>query len=192
MWRDNMATYKIKLESISPLLMHGSQAIGEEDNKKRKGGEAIKGNPEEWKQSVYFDKKIGAFIPAVNFEACFVEAAKQFKVTGRQTATKFLKSSFFIDGDNIQLLVKNKPVLKLEDIEVDKRTVKNPATKMRNTRFRAKFMQWEIIFSAFVTAPDYLPLELLKNIIEYGGEFVGVCDFRPRFGRFKLVSIEQI
>ncbi len=151
-----MKQYEVVLESISPLLMHGSQAIGLSDNSKKKGGEAIKGDSEEWKKTVYFSSDVGAFIPAVNVEAAMIEASKQFKVGGRATATKFVKSGVFITQDQLQLLVNDKPIKELSDIKVDVRTVKNPATKMRNTRYRAVFDKWNTSF--FIVLPLYRSL----------------------------------
>lgn len=150
------------------------------------------GDSDEWKRTVYFDEDIGVYIPAMNLEAAFIEGSKQFKVTGRATATKFIKSGLFINDDKLQLLVDNKPIVDLDKVSVDRRTVKNPATKMRNTRYRAIFHKWSISFLLTISSDDYISTELLRDIIVYSGMYVGLCDYRPRFGRFKLVSIKEV
>lgn len=189
-----MATmYEVELESLSPLLHHGSQELGMgEQQMKKKGGDALRGDPEEWRKTVYFDEKIGAYIPASNIEAAMIESAKQFKITGRATATKFFKSGVFIMEDLLPMFVNGKQVMDINSIDVDKRTAKNPATGMRNTRYRAIFRQWAIKFRILVSSDDYIKQDLLKQTIEYAGMYVGLCDYRPRFGRFSLKSIKQV
>lgn len=187
-----MKKYEIHLESIAPLLMHGSQAIGRDTNNKKKGGSAVVGDPEEWKKTVYFDDLVGAYVPAINFESSLVEAAKQFKVSGKATASKFFKSGIFVESDLIPLTVNGEYVKSLDKIKVDSRSVKNPATKMRQLRYRAIFDKWEAKVKIIVASDDYIDTELLKNVVNYAGMYVGLCDFRPRFGRFQVAKFTEV
>lgn len=185
--------YEIEIESCSPLLMHGSQSVGmEEVNMKKKGGTALAGDSTEWKKTIYYDDNVGVYLPATNVEASLIEAAKQFKITGRATATKFFKSGVFMMDDMLPFYVNGKQITDLDDIRVDKRTVKNPATRMRNTRYRAIFQQWSSRFRVMINADDYITKDLLANVFTYAGMYVGVCDYRPRFGRFILKSIKVV
>jgi hypothetical protein len=185
--------YEIELESMSPMLHHGSQALGmEEQEMKKKGGSALIGDTEEWKKTVYFDEKIGVYLPASNVEAALIEAAKQFKISGRATATKFFKSGVFIMDDTLPLLVNGNRITDINNIEVDKRTVKNPSTKGRNVRYRAIFRQWQTKFRIMISSDDYIKEDLLKQTFEYAGLYVGLCDYRPRFGRFVLKSLKAV
>ena len=188
-----MKQYKVRIEGLSPLLHHGSHAVGmDKATNKQKGGNALEGDSDEWKKTIYYDELTGVFVPGINMEATLIEAAKEFKITGRKTATKYFKSGVFINDDKMPITVKGKPITDLDKVEVDKRTVKNPSTKMRNMRYRAIFRQWEIVFVVTVAADDYIKQDLLKNVIEYAGMYVGLCDFRPRFGRFRITDIELI
>lgn len=187
--------YDVKIKSICAMLHHGSQAVGmEEESTRKKGGVALKGNPDEWKKTIYFKEGVGVYFPAVSFEACLVNAAKQHKVTGRQTATKFVQSGVFCTDEYLPFLVNGKKIMSLDDplIKIDKRTVKNPSTRGRNTRYRAIFDNWESNFRIIVQNDDYVTKKLLKEIIEDGGRFIGVGDYRPRFGRFELISLKEV
>jgi len=187
-----MKTYKIKIEGLSPLLHHGSQAVGmDEESTKKKGGNALLGDCDEWKKTIYYDEDNGVYLPSINLEATFIEGAKQFKV-GRGSASKYFKSGVFIQDFICPLYVNGKIIMDLNDVEIDKRTVKNPSTKGRNMRYRAIFKNWSSEIIINVNSDDYVSDKMLKEVIEYSGLFVGVCDFRPRFGRFKLTSFEQI
>lgn len=187
-----MKTYEIEIESTSPMLHHGAQALGmEEESKKKKGGSALMGDSEEWKKTIYFEEGVGVFLPAVNVEAALIEASKQFKI-GRGSASKYFKSGVFITDDKLPFFVNGKPITALEGIEIDKRTVKNPATKGRNVRYRALFRQWKSKFRVIVSADDYIDKNLLLESLDYAGAYVGVGDFRPRFGRFKVNKIVEV
>ena len=187
-----MKKYKVCIEGISPLLMHGSQNVGMDgDTGKKKGGNALLGDKNEWKKTIYFDENIGVYVPAINIEASLIEGAKQYKI-GRGSATKYVKSGVFITDNELQLKVDGNTIKSLDEVEVDQRTVKNPSTKGRNMRYRAIFKMWSTEFTIMVSSDDYISEDLLKNIIDYSGMYVGVCDFRPRFGRFKVTKFEEV
>lgn len=189
-------TYNVSIEGISPMLHHSAAAVGMEITKKKKGGIAIEGDPNEWKTSIYFDEEAGVFLPALNVEACFIQAAKQFKITGRQTASAYFKSGVFCETDKLPFYVSGKQIKKIEEIGENPDTsilrlgVKNPSTRARNTRYRAQFYNWSSQFNLIVAADDYITADLLKEVIEYAGSYIGLGDFRPRFGRFKVTSIK--
>lgn len=154
------------------------------------------GDSQDWKKTIYFKEGVGVYLPAMCFESSLKNAAKQFKIgsSGRANASKFIDSGLFCVDEMLPFLVDNKPIMTLDDkrITVDKRSVKNPATRMRNMRYRAKFDEWMSTFRIIVSADDYLPEKLLQDIITYAGLYVGVGDFRPKFGRFVLVSMKEV
>lgn len=43
-----------------------------------------------------------------------------------------------------------------------------------------------------VASDDYIDTELLKNVVNYAGMYVGLCDFRPRFGRFQVAKFTEV
>jgi hypothetical protein len=187
-----MKTYRVKIKGLSPMLHHGSQAVGmEEESKKKKGGSALLGDPEEWKKTIYFNKEVGVYLPAINLEASLIEGAKQFKI-GRGTASKYFKSGVFINQYELPMLINGTYIKDLEEVEIDKRTVKNPSTKGRNCRYRAIFRNWECEIEIMINADDYIDSQMLKEVFVYTGSFVGVCDFRPRFGRFEVTDFQEI
>jgi len=185
--------YKVQIKSIGPMLHHSSYNIGMDTTRKKKGGNAILGDTEEWKKTIYFDESFGVYLPSISLEASFIEAAKQFKM-GRGTYSKYFKSGVFINEIMLPFYVEGSEIKTLEDkrIIIDRRTVKNPATKGRNMRYRAMFKEWESEFDVTIAADDYIDKEILQDVMNYAGKFIGVGDYRPRFGRFTVVSMKKL
>jgi hypothetical protein len=47
---------------------------------------------------------------------------------------------------------------------------------------------WKTSFEMLVTLPEYIPSEMLKEVLVSAGQFVGIGDFRPTFGRFTVLD----
>lgn len=59
------------------------------------------------------------------------------------------------------------------------------------TRVRPAFKAgWEATVELMVTLPQYVPSELLHEVIVDAGRLVGVGDFRPTYGRFAVVRFD--
>lgn len=71
----------------------------------------------------------------------------------------------------------------------DQRSVKVGTSKV--TRTRPRFANWKITFDC-ITQPDVLDDDSFKMAIENAGLMTGLGDYRPRFGRFELMSLEVL
>jgi hypothetical protein len=61
------------------------------------------------------------------------------------------------------------------------------------TRVRPAFMTgWKASFTLQVLTPEYIAPALLHDVLTQAGLLVGVADFRPTFGRFKVNRFEVI
>lgn len=61
------------------------------------------------------------------------------------------------------------------------------------TRFRPALKTgWRAKFQLGVLTPEYIPEELLREIVCLAGRLVGLGDFRPTFGRFDIVGWKRI
>ncbi len=49
---------------------------------------------------------------------------------------------------------------------------------------------WKITFHVAVHAPEYIPPDTLHMLAVRAGQFQGLCDYRPTFGRFAVVKFE--
>lgn len=67
---------------------------------------------------------------------------------------------------------------------VDCRGVKVGQAKVM--RYRPIFLDWACELEVAINT-DVLDLQEVKKAIEDSGKLIGVCEYRPRFGRFEVV-----
>lgn len=185
-----MQMMKLKIKSTCPMLMHSDRFANPLDSgtKVHKGltckrkktdedHEAIARS--EFFGSLYIDQD-GPFIPSMNLDAAFIEAAKMQKLG------KHAKRAMMVMEDKIHLKYDGPRTgegLVADQRFVDARSVR--VSMARLTRYRPKFNEWEAECTLAYDANQISPGEV-NQIIENAGRLVGVGDFRPRFGRFSV------
>ena len=109
------------------------------------------------------------------------DTAKDFKAhRGRGTLKATILSSVFIDPDKIPL---NKDTY--DEIDV------RPVVIQRNriVKGRPKFNSWELEFTISFDEKRVKKGEI-KQILEEAGATKGIGDYRPKFGRFKVIAFD--
>lgn len=173
----------VRVEGISPLLMNRfmDKSI-DTKSKKRTGSMAT----EEIKDKLYlYDDK--PHIPAVYFRNSIVEASKQFKITGKgkSTYSKLVGATVDVLPEMIPL---NEEYIPFRIAAV------NPMTKGRMMVTRPRFNKWSAEFEIILN-DEGVPKEVIQEILEQAGRYVGVGDWRPEkkgmFGKFMITSFKE-
>ncbi len=183
----------VTIEGVAPLLMHNisladaSNPITKEISKiakKRPKTEADMAELSrlEFLGGLYTNAESRVVIPAKLLTATIINGAKKLKQGPAAKAGIFLaKASFVLDYDG-----PNSP----EDLWEDKRFVHKEFAKVgmaKILRTRPVFEEWRVTFSL-----DFLDDVCDESqIIEYitlAGRLVGIGDWRPQHGRFKIVD----
>jgi len=171
----------VKIEGTSPLLQRRF-----EENKtdpkppKRKTGKVDYG--EEVEKALYRDENGHIYQPASHIEGAMIKAAVNFQIEGKgkKTYKDLVKAALIVEPFAI-------PHIQTK-FEVDKRTV--VIQRVRVLRCRPRFDKWSLEFTLTIN-DDQLPLEVVQEILEYAGRFVGIGDFCPKFGRFRIVEFKK-
>lgn len=184
-----MRQVKVRIKGLAPLLMHAdrfanpldvaTKAHKELTGKRKKTDadhEAIAKS--EWNGSIYHRDDIGPFIPGQNIDASLQQAAKLQKL-----GTRFKQAVMVLENE-VPLQYKGP-----RDREglfqagfVDVRGVKISTAKLM--RCRPKFNDWQAEFTVAFNE-DVLNLEEVRKAVHDAGQLVGLCDYRPRFGKFE-------
>jgi len=197
-----MKKYEIELEGITPLLMNSNRMVGKLDGTRKRAGEAVKGEPEEWRDKMYYTKEEGLNIPSLNIETCFYQAAKGIKISGKEYAGRYFNGAIFVEAANVPILVGGKKIIDVDAalkeipnlINVDVRVacLKNGVKKSSQLRYRLSVSGWKIKFVLIDAADGLVSKEKIEETINKAGMLFGFFDWRPRFGRFMLKSIKEV
>lgn len=172
--------YKIKIKGTRPLLMHSPDSMINDGKAKSRSG--VPRDPkEECKKSLYKDSDGNICIPARVIKASLIKASTSYKVPGRgkKTFKDFVRSGIVLTPTNIPFT---------SEWVVDIQTV--VIQRSRIPRARPRFDNWEIEFSVEITDPIIRGSELKQFIVD-AGKYCGICDYRPEYGLFELMSFEK-
>ncbi len=177
------------------IIMHNGQTA-DPQNKYAKTMKAISSNRKktdadldklaqvEYEASLYTDKKENIILPSKVIEATIAEGAKVSK------SGKSALSGVYVDSDGT-FKTNGKSLTMDEVLATDDYKFKESVRIQKNRimRTRAKFENWESTFT--VSREDSIVSESdLKRWIQDAGSVKGMCDWRPRHGRFELVSMK--
>ena len=185
-----MQTLKIKLVGTSPLLMHNERLADPLDavtkelkrttSKKKKTDEDHEQVARiEWEGGLYFDDKIGPYLPGWNLVATLKSAGRLSK------RGKDIERAVNILEDKVP--VQYSGPRKLDAMYKagmrDRRSV--GVMGKRVIRTRPRFEEWAVEFTLLFEEGVFNRDDLVA-ILADAGTMIGTGDFRPRFGRFSV------
>lgn len=193
-----MKKIKCEFHGISPIILHSCQCVNPlhpislemkkiNAKKKNKTEEDLAMLSDlEWEAGLYWNDEIGVYIPAENIEATIREGAKARR-KGKDIVKGFMCDDMQIPleiGENL-----TKDQMKADFRFRDVRAMKVQQSRVMRTRPR--FNMWNISFTATYDE-NILDFSDLVDAIEYAGQYVGLCDSRPKYGKFvaKITEID--
>lgn len=181
----------LKITGASPLLMHSDLLANplHPDTKAHKALTAKRKKTDEDHEAIahsefisgcYWNEHDGFHVPGQNFDAAFLAGAKLSKM-----GTHWKRGAVVVT-DQAKLLFdgpKTPEALWNDRRFVDCRGVKVGTAKVM--RYRAIFMEWATTVDVALN-PEVLDVSEAKKAIMDAGRLIGVCEYRPRFGRFEV------
>lgn len=188
----------VQIGGVSPLMMHNgrlsnpldpyAKAIKEITSKRTKTDEDhLQIAKLEFLGGIYYDEKIGVYIPGENLDATIVNGAK------RQRKGADVERGVMTLEDKVPLSYEGprSPERLFDGGFADIRGVSSQGSKggSRVMRCRPIFTTWGCTFTLgfdpLVINPDDL-----RRCVEDAGRLIGLCDHRPRFGKFQVDAWE--
>jgi hypothetical protein len=176
-------TYHVRIEGIAPLLMHSPAGLGE----KRLAKGVIPSPEEECINALYSDGKGNPVVPSRCVEGALVKAGagKTAAGHGKKSYKGFLLAGAEVTPEEIPLI--SEPYI------IDKRRA--VIGRQGIIRCRPRFDKWALEFNLVIKDAYLLGHgqdAMLKSVMEDAGLLVGILDFRPKFGRFKVTEFKMI
>jgi len=176
-----MKTVEATIEGICPMLMHRYVMEDEAAEKKAVRKDRQFDPKEDAEKGMYKNASGEVYIPSSWIEATLRDTSKEFKGRGKASMKATILASVFVEPDEILIGKKTYD-------EIDRRPCL--VQRQRIVRSRPKFNPgWKATFNINFDEERVQP-EALKQILEEAGKAKGVGDYRPKFGRFKVISFK--
>ncbi len=170
--------YAVIIRGTRPYLMH--RFAIEDSEITRKSG--TKPDPkEEAEKALYKDEKGVICTPSKQLESALSKAGADFTFKGKKTFKDVMKSGLIIDP----LMIPHKS----QEYAVDLQAV--VIQRGRIIRARPRFDKWELNFTIQVM-DERITERQLKDILTSAGQYIGIGDYRPKYGLFEVVKMEKI
>ena len=209
---DGYENLTFKIKGVAPLIMHNGRLNAPLDTasvRLREATDAARGSKNnnvvarivevahmEFLGSIYTDDDGEACVPSAVIEAAIKAAAKQTK-EGKQVS-----AGLFCLADDFKLVYDGPKTaeelwsLRSPNAPEEAPMVGRPFVDRRRARVgqaavmrtRPIFHDWELQFSVLFD-PEILNRKNVIQFIETLGRRIGLCELRPRFGRFEVVEI---
>lgn len=186
-----MKITKISIRGLTPLIMHNgqladplnehTQALSRLTGKRKKTIDDHKAIGKcEWLGGLYVNDKGAPCLPGEVIEACLVEGAKKYKLG------KVAKGGIIVLGDYALEYEGPRTIDKLWDHGGFLKRAGVKVGMARVIRSRPIFPQWSCSFEVQWDPSLVKDEEQVIEIAESAG-MSGICEWRPKFGRFEVV-----
>lgn len=140
----------------------------------------------EYEAGLYLNSKNQVILPSRILEAHISEAARKTREGKNALAGMFVDTDGLLEYEGGPLTVKQ-----LLDSEEHRLTIPVRVQANRVIRTRPLFRNWQTTFEVSVLEEMVSPSSL-QAWLENGGNFVGLGDYRPRYGRYELRAMEAV
>lgn len=189
-----MKTLKVTLRGIAPILLHNNDCVNPThpltlakkkltSKRKRTEEDELAILDVAFRQAIYWSEKVGVFIPSRCIEACFRDAAKKNKLGKAATQAVYV--------EELEVPLDYGKDLTLDELVADPHYRDVRAGKVNNSQIlvcRPRFDDWKIKFSLTFDETIF-DAETIAMILENAGRYIGLCDYRPKYGKF-VATIE--
>lgn len=190
-----MKNLKVTWKGITPLIMHSCQCVNPlhpiaremkkyTSKRKKTDEDLMKISDLEWESGAYWKDGLGLYIPAENVEATLTNGAKSNK-KGTDIKKYCDVTDLYIPLDYGENLTKEELIANYEYRDTRVMTV----MRAKIMRTRPRFDQWKITFNLRYDESK-IDLDTIINAMEYAGKYVGLCDSRPKYGKFIVLADE--
>ena len=189
-----MKVYNVHIKGSSPYMQHRMDDVKLEEWEKQRHMIIERmglNSPDQVRAEFhcYRNDSGQCYIPSAQIKAALIEAGKLVK--GKVgSATKSMKN--IVAG---MFLVTPTEIVIPDYDAIDKRSAVNRNVKARIITIRPKWSEWEANFQLKVKN-DTITIQMIQNIIQYAGEYIGIGSFRPtnngEFGCFDVKAVTEV
>ena len=175
----------LSCQCVNPLHPIAKELKKYTSKKNKTDEDLIKISDLEWEAGAYWKDGLGLYMPAENVEATIQNGAKANK-KGKDIEKYVNVTDLYIPFNYGENLSKEELIQNYEYRDTRIMTV----MRSKILRTRPRFDQWNITFNLMYNE-EKIDIETIVNAMEYAGSYVGLCDSRPKYGKFVAI-VEEI
>ena len=180
----------LKIQGSQDILFHrwNDEAVQAKAEAKRG---SIEKKTDDLESYVYRDDRGFIAVPGRYIIRSIVEAGRNFSDprSSRKTAKDLVQAAVMCDELYSPILVNGQPT-KDWDYEDRQRVC---IMRSAITRTRPAFRKgWQVEFTLVSLVPEHITPDFLRKLVDNAGLLIGLGDFRPTYGRFKVVNWEVL
>lgn len=184
-----MKKFLVTIKGVAPML-HARHPSPEEEKQIIESQLGKKAKRKELTDQQQFEihaykNEDGLFCqPSEMIEAAMAKAAVNFRLEGKKTYKDLIRGGIMIEETDI--------VHKNQEFEMDARWGRNKNTGGAVWVVRPRVDEWELTFNLVLLQDERVEGNVLKEILDYAGAYVGIGAWRPKFGRFAVTDWEEV
>lgn len=189
------AQYEVVITGMDALLMNKMPDLSQPKTKgdtNTKKLDPLEREQLTWREKAYITDDDMVYIPGENIHECMKEAAKywgqRIPGEGKKTYTDVISKAIICE--NIQLGVHKDDLVPFGKA-VNGNPSKGKKSGSKVYKIRPLIRPWTGTFK-FHVYDARLSRDVMRVIITYAGAFIGLCDWRPVFGRFELAELRRL
>ena len=181
-----MIEYNVEIQGTTSLLFNRFVDASIDTEVKKRAGSVKKQEPKD-KLYVLPDGKV--YTPSTHIMGMLVNAGKNFKIQGKMKAnySKLIGSAVEVNPDCIEHKIQSWIPFSISAV--------NPMTRGRMMVTRPMMDKWKLEFNIKFNEND-IPTDVMKNILDFGGQYVGIGDWRPekkgKYGKFIVTKFKEV
>ena len=181
---------RVRLQGTQDILFHrwNDEDVQAKATAKKGSEEKKRDNPEAY---IYRNDEGFICIPGRYIVRSVVEAGRNFQDprSSRKMAKDLVQAAVMADEILSPILVNGEPTKEWEYNDRQRVCIMRSAI----TRTRPAFKRgWQVDFTLISLVPDLVTPEFLRVLVDYAGLLGGIGDFRPTYGRFKVIHWEIV
>ena len=181
---------KVRIQGTQDILFHrwNEEYVQTKADAKKGSEEKKRDNPEAY---VYRNDEGFICIPGRYIVRAVVEAGRNFQDprSKKKMAKDLVQAAVMANEILSPILVKGEPTKDWEYEDRQRVCIMRSAV----TRTRPAFKKgWQVDFTLISLVPDLVTPVFLRKLVDYAGLLEGLGDFRPTYGRFRVVHWEIV
>lgn len=181
--------HKFGADVLDDLMQGATRKSGKEDYRY------------EWMKTMYVSRQGYLFQPSSHLEGAMTQAGVLFSVKGRgkKTYKDSVKAYISVSPAEVLHYWEGEPV-----VSPDESLLLNPTEHLEVSIMRAKIQRaaitrlrlqinagWELRFTISVK-DDQFQMDVLRAILDEAGHAIGIGDYRPKYGQFRVDCFDVV